>query len=266
MSDLNNREKFLATIAEGKTCLGSLVTLADPSVSELLAEAGYDFTWIDLEHTSLSLQSALMHVMALRGTRTAPFVRLPWNDAVLLKPVLEMVPAGIIVPMVCTPEEASRTVAACKYPPKGRRGFGPARGVRYGAMPMSKYLATANSETLVMVQIEHADALKTLEQIIETPGVDGICVGPWDLSGSMGKLGQTSDPEVIEAVVRILRTTRRAGKLAGIATGFDPNAFRRWVDAGAQWISIATDTDLLFSEASNVVNAARKLGLALPSR
>jgi len=259
MSDLNNREQFLHTLASGRVCLGNYVSLADASISELIAEAGYDFTWIDLEHTALSLQAVLGHIMAVRGTRTAPLVRVPWNDPILLKPVLEMVPAAVIVPMVCSPAEAACAVAACKYPPAGTRGFGPSRGLRFGAMPMSEYLTTANSETLVIVQIEHASALSHLESIIETPGVDGICVGPYDLSGSMGKLGQVDHPEIRDAVLRVLRTTRKSGKLAGLAADFDPSTFRLWVDAGAQWISIGTDWDQLFAQSRSVLNAARRL-------
>jgi 2-keto-3-deoxy-L-rhamnonate aldolase RhmA len=259
MSDLNNREKFLNTIATGRVCMGSVVSLADPAISELIAEAGYDFTWIDLEHTSLNVQSAAGHVMAVRGTKTAPFVRVPWNDPILLKPVLELSPAGVIIPMIRTPAEAARAVAACKYPPAGERGFGPCRGMRYGGVSTSEYLATADSETLVILQIEHVDALSSLERIIETPGVDGICAGPYDLSGSMGKLGQVDDPAVRDAVVRIIRTTRRLGKLSGLAADFNPLSFRLWIDAGAQWINIGTDWDQLFTQSRSVLNAARGL-------
>lgn len=259
MSDLNNRETFLSTIASGRICMGNCISLADPCISELVAEAGYDFTWIDLEHSALSLEQALGHVMAVRGTKTAPFVRVPWNDPVQLKPVLEMAPAGVIIPMVCDPDQAGRAVAACKYPPKGSRGFGPSRGMRFGGVSTSEYLATADSETLVMIQIEHADALSCLEQIIETPGVDGFCVGPCDLSGSMGKLGCVDDPEVRAAVVRIIRATRRAGKLAGIAAGINPGTFKSWLDAGVQWINIGGDWDQLFTQSRMTLETARNL-------
>jgi 2-keto-3-deoxy-L-rhamnonate aldolase RhmA len=173
--------------------------------------------------------------------------------------VLELVPAAVIVPMVRTPEEAARAVAACKYPPAGVRGFGPSRGIRFGAIPTSEYLATADSQTLVMLQIEHIEALSCLERIIQTPGVDGICVGPYDLSGSMGKLGDVDDPEVRAATVQVIRATRRSGKLAGLATGFDPGSFERWLDAGAQWINIGTDWDQLFAQSHSMLEAARSV-------
>lgn len=259
MSDLNNRETFLSTIAGGRICMGTEIMLADPCVSELAAEVGYDFTWIDLEHSSMHLQTALAHVMAVRGTKTAPFVRVAWNDPILIKPVLEMSPAGVIVPMVCSAAEAARAVSACKYPPTGTRGFGPSRGMRYGGMSMSQYIASADSETLVLLQIEHVRALEQLEEIIATPGVDGICVGPCDLSGSMGKLAQVDDPQVRDTVVRILQTARRLGKLAGLATGVDPETFPLWADAGVQWFNIGTDWYDLFAHCRTSLAAARAL-------
>jgi 2-keto-3-deoxy-L-rhamnonate aldolase RhmA len=258
MSDVNNLDQFRKTIAAGRVCIGSGVALSDPLISELTAEAGYDFTWIDLEHSPLTLQAALGHVMAVRGTKTAPFIRVPWNDPVLIKPVLELNPAAIIVPMVRTAEEAARAVSACKYPPAGIRGFGPCRGVRFGAVNTAEYLATADSRTLVMLQIEHLDAVRNLEQILQVPGVDGICVGPNDLSGSMGKLGQTTDPQVRAAVMQILRTTRSAGKMPGLATGFDPESFRIWLDCGVQWICLGADWINLFTQSRSILTGARE--------
>ena len=258
-SRMNSLDKFLAKIAAGKICIGSGITFTDASVSELLAEVGYDFAWIDLEHSSLTVDASLTHVMVLRGTDTAPFIRVPWNDPVLLKPVLEIEPAAFIIPMVRTPDEAAAAVAACKYPPAGVRGFGPRRGVRFGAMSTSEYLAHADRQTLVMLQIEHVDALANLDRILAVPGVDGACVGPNDLSGSMGKLGQLDDPDVRGAITRVLRTTRGHGKLPGIACGFDPAMVKLWIDAGAQWLNFGADWTNLFAQSRAVLAAARAL-------
>jgi 2-dehydro-3-deoxyglucarate aldolase/4-hydroxy-2-oxoheptanedioate aldolase len=256
---MNNLEKFRSKIAAGQTCFGCGISFSDASVSELLAEAGYDFVWIDLEHSTLSLESALNHVMVLRGSDTAPFVRVPWNDPVLLKPVLELQPAAVIVPMVRTVEEAKAAVSACKYPPAGVRGFGPRRGIRFGAMATAEYLAGADQQTSVMLQVEHVDALSNLKNMLAVPGVDGVCVGPNDLSGSMGKLGQVDDLEVRTAIGRIIRTTRDAGKLAGIACGFDPPTVKHWIDCGAQWINIGGDWINLFAQSRTVLAGARAL-------
>jgi 2-dehydro-3-deoxyglucarate aldolase/4-hydroxy-2-oxoheptanedioate aldolase len=256
---MNNLEKFMGKITAGKTCFGCGISFADASVSELLGEVGYDFAWIDMEHSTLSLESALNHVMVLRGSDTAPFIRVPWNDPILLKPVLELEPAAVIVPMVKTAAEAAKAVAACKYPPAGVRGFGPRRGMRFGAVGVRDYLARADRQTLVMLQVEHVDGLANLEQILAVDGVDGICVGPFDLSGSMRKLGQVDDPEVRAAIVRVLRATRAAGKLPGIACGFHPETVKLWIDSGAQWINLGADWINLFARSRDLLTRAREL-------
>ena len=119
--DINNLEKFKAKMALGRMCVGTVITLSDPAVSELAGDAGMDFTWIDAEHAPHTIESVMGHIMALRGTGCAPLVRVAWNDPVILKPVLDLAPAGVIIPMVCTADEAKRAVAACKYPPAGIR-------------------------------------------------------------------------------------------------------------------------------------------------
>jgi 2-keto-3-deoxy-L-rhamnonate aldolase RhmA len=254
---MNHLEKFRATVDSGRVAIGVGVSLGDPIVSELFGEAGFDYVWIDLEHTAMSLQTAQGHVIAARAAGIAPFIRVPWNDPVLIKPVLELAPAGVIVPMIRTAAEAARAVSACKYPPTGMRGFGPGRGLRFGGLSMADYLADADRQTLVMLQVEHIDAMSNLEQIISTPGVDGVCVGPNDLSGSMGKLGQTTDPQVRAETMRIIRTTRKLGKLAGIATGFDPESFRVWLDCGVQWITFGADWIHLFALTRDILRQAR---------
>lgn len=255
--DLNHQSIFLSRVASGTPCIGTISSLSDPAISEILAEAGYDFVWIDMEHSALSLQCTLDHVRALRGTGAASFVRVRWNDPSLLKPVLEMAPAGVIIPMICSAAEAAEAAAACRYPPRGKRGFGPGRGMRYGALDTDSYLSSTSAEPLVLLQIEHVSAMNALEEIIATDGVDGICVGPYDLSASMGILGQVEHPQVKEAVLRIIHTTRTLGKLAGIATDFTPAGFRELIDAGAQWLSIGIDWYHLFASSRNDLEHAR---------
>ena len=123
MMSISNYEKFMDKIKAGKLCKGLVITFNDLTVSELAAEAGYDFTWIDMEHAPVTIESALRHVMAVKGTGCAPFVRVPWNKAEVIKPVLDLAPAGIIIPMVNTAEEAKAAVLACRYPPTGIRGM-----------------------------------------------------------------------------------------------------------------------------------------------
>ena len=258
---MNNADLFRECIRSGKICVGMAITFSDPAVSELVAEAGYDFTWIDMEHAPLDLPATLGHVMALRGTETAPFVRVRSNDANVIKPVLDLAPAAIIIPAVNSADEARAGVRACKYPPRGVRGYGPRRGQRYGAVSQQEYLATADQQTWVIVQIEHKDAVKNLDAILAVPGLDGICLGPNDLSGSMGKLGQADDPEVVEAIDCVIEKARLTDLFLGVSTGYSPDTLPVWIEKGVQWINLNVDWLNLFMQSKNVVDAVRKIGL-----
>lgn len=250
---------FRMKIEEGNICVGIPVTLADPVVSELLADAGYDFTWIDMEHGPFDLHTALLHILALNGSNTVALVRVASSDPVVIKPVLELEPAGIIVPLIESAEDARRAVAACKYPPEGRRGYGPRRGVRYGDSDMLSYLATANDRILVIVQIESIKAVEKIDEILAVEGLDGICVGPNDLSGSMGLLGHPDDPRVVEAIDHVLDRARSTDLLTGIAGGYDAAWVKAWLSKGVQWLALNTDWGNLFRQSHAIVEEVRKL-------
>jgi len=256
---MNNTSLFRKRIQSGKVCVGMAITFSDPAVSELAAEAGYDFTWIDMEHGPLDMLVALNHVTALRGTHTAPFVRVRCNDVNVIKPVLDLSPAGIIIPAINTAEEATVAVRACRYPPRGVRGYGPRRGQRYGALSQQEYLESADDQTLVMVQIEHIDALKSLDAILAVPGLDGICLGPNDLSGSMGRLGKTNDPEVVQAMDFVIEKVKRTPLLMGVSTGYSAETLPIWIEKGVQWINLNVDWLNLFIQSQSVVEAVRKI-------
>jgi 2-keto-3-deoxy-L-rhamnonate aldolase RhmA len=259
MASINNLEKFRARIASGQVCIGTAITFADSAVSELYGDAGYDFTWIDMEHGPFSLPTALSHIMAARGTDLAPFVRVPSNDPVLIKPVLDLVPAAIIVPMVKTPEDAAQAVRACRYPPKGIRGYSPRRGTKFGSIPQAQYLEFADEQTLVLIQIEQIEAVQHIDAILRTPGLDGICLGPNDLSGSMGKLGRTTDPEVVAAMDSVLHKAKQTSLLLGVATGYDPKAVQIWLDKGIQWICLNSDYANMYLHSKLVLEGVRQV-------
>ena len=234
---INNLEKFKSTIASGKTAIGAVVTLTDLSVSECAGDCGLDFIWIDAEHGPLTLDAIKGHVTACRGTGCAPFVRVCDNDPGVLKPVLDLAPAGVIIPMVNSAEQAEAAVAACRYPPRGIRGCGVRRANRYGADDLFEYLKISDSEPLVIVQIEHVDAVRNLDAILKVPGIDSICVGPCDLSGSMGILCQTEDAELNKVIDEICRKTKAAGKLLGTASA----PLSRWQERGVDWMAMGSD-------------------------
>ena len=203
--EINHLTRFRSTLAAGKTAIGAVVTLSDLAVSECAGDCGLDFVWIDSEHAPHTLDSIKGHIISCRGTGCAPFIRVCANNPGILKPILDMAPAGVIIPMVNSAEEAEAAVAACRYPPRGIRGCGVRRAIRYGSDDLFEYLKLSDSEPLVIVQIEHINAVRNLDAILKVPGLNSICVGPCDLSGSMGLLCQTEDTELNQVIDEICR-------------------------------------------------------------
>jgi len=256
---INNIDRFKAKIDRGELCVGTSITFTDPAISELVGDAGYDFTWIDMEHCPIDISTALNHVMAVRGTGAAPFVRVPAGDPIIIKPVLELHPAAIIAPQVQTVADVEKVVAACKYPPIGIRGFGPRRGRRFGGQPYPEYLVDADEQIMVIVQIEHINAVNALDEILAVEGLDGLCVGFNDLAGSMGLSGKVTDPKVIEVTEEVIRKTRQTDKTIGISMGYNREAVTHWLDLGLQWISLGGDFNLLYAKAKETLDDVRAI-------
>ena len=258
MSSLNNIERLRQRLSAGQVAIGMGLTFADAAVSELVGEAGYDFSWIDMEHAPYDLDGVLQHVVAHRGTQTAPFVRVPQNEVNAIKPVLDLAPAGIVVPQVNSAAEARAAVRACRYPPAGVRGYGPRRGQRFGALSQPDYLQHMAHEPLIAIQLEHIEAVDRVDEIVAVPGIDIYCLGPNDLSGSMGKLGQLDDPEVQAAIEKVAAGVGAAGGVLGVSTFFSPQTYARWMELGVKWINLNVDWANLFQASRQVVEAARQ--------
>lgn len=252
----DNGNKFREKLRRGQVCLGAGITTTDPSITEALCNV-VDFVWIDMEHNPLSPETVQAHVMATRGTDTAPLVRVAWNDPVLMKPILDLGAAGVIVPFVRTAEEARRAVAACRYPPEGIRGFGPRRPSNYGQLGGPEFCKAANESVLVNVQIEHADAIRNIDEIVAVPGLTSIVLGPNDLAGSMGYMGQPRHPEVIRAAELVVGKARRAGLFVGIGLGDDPDILVEWADRGVHWLQMGSDFSLLLRAAASIAQTVR---------
>jgi 2-keto-3-deoxy-L-rhamnonate aldolase RhmA len=248
------REKLL----RGEVCFGTAITFTDPTITELLA-AELDFVWIDAEHNALSLESVQLHLMAVKGSQSFPLVRVAWNDPVLLKPVLDIGAPGVVIPLIRTAADAALAVAACRYPPKGIRGFGPRRGSRYGRDGGPDYIAQADASIMVNVQIEHVDAVKNLDAILATDGLAGIVIGPNDLAGSMGLPGRPTHPDVLKSIDMVVARARAANKFVGIGSSADPDELADWVRRGVQWLMVGADFVLLRKGTTQAVSAARAL-------
>jgi 2-dehydro-3-deoxyglucarate aldolase/4-hydroxy-2-oxoheptanedioate aldolase len=237
-----------------------VINLSDATITEVLANTGYDFLWIDGEHSSLGLAEVSRHVLAARSYGVAPFVRIPWNDPVRAKPILEMGPAALVFPFVNSSEDAANAVAACRYPPKGIRGFGPQRANLFGREPLAEYMSRSEQEPWVVLQIEHVEAVNNLEAICEVEGIGSLLVGPFDLSSSIGRAGQLKHPDVTALFDRAAEIANQRGVLFGaFALADDEETIRGWLERGASWLALDTDMGLLRQRATQSLERVREI-------
>lgn len=247
-------KKLREKLQNGELIVGGHTFYTDPAITAALGYQGFDFVWIDDEHSAFDKANILNHIVAADSANTASIVRIPWNDPVLLKPILEMGPDGIIFPMVCTAEEAHKAVAGCLYPPKGIRGFGPKRSNHYGKIPTKEYLEEADSSFLRIVQIEHIDAVNNLKEILEVEGVDLALVGPNDLSASIGHLGDTRHPDVVDLYEQIIATCKKMKRPFGVSVGAnDTEAIAYWIEKGVSLIGCGDDISYICKGSQNTL-------------
>ena len=173
--------KIKEQMRRGEPSIGSWMSMAHPSIAEILAMAGYEWIVIETEHTAIDVSEVLRLIIAIEQRGSVPLVRLAWNDPIQAKAVLDSGAAGILVPMVNTKADAELAVSMTKYPPLGSRGVGLARAQGYG-INFDAYVTNANADTLLLVQIEHREAVENIEQILSVTGIDGVFIGPYDLS------------------------------------------------------------------------------------
>jgi 2-dehydro-3-deoxyglucarate aldolase/4-hydroxy-2-oxoheptanedioate aldolase len=254
---LPSNGRFREKLKAGQTCLGTAITFTDATVTEALCQV-LDFVWIDMEHNALSLETVQAHLMAAKGTETTALVRVRWNDPALIKPVLDIGAAGVIVPLIRSAEEARRAVAACLYPSEGIRGFGPRRASSFGELGGPEFCHAANASVMPIVQIEHIDAVEAIDEILAVPRLASILVGPNDLAGSMGLMGQPRHPDVLKAIDSVIARARQAGISIGIGSSDDPEQILDWSARGVQWLTMACDYSLLLRAAKGVVAAVRQ--------
>jgi len=220
------------------------VCSGSPLVAEICAGSGLDWLLVDAEHSPNGLESLLAQLQAVHGHPVTPVVRPPVADPVLIKQYLDLGVQNLLVPMVDTPEQARAVVRATAYPPAGVRGVGSAlaRASRWGRV--EGYLSYAAASISVVVQIESAEAVANVESIAATDGVDGLFIGPSDLAASLGVLGRQDHPDVQEAVLHCLAAAGRLGRKVGV-NAFDPALARRYLHAGADFVLVGADVQLL---------------------
>lgn len=208
------KNKLRRNLLQREVTLGSWIQIGHPATAEILARAGFDWACVDLEHGAIDLEGVANLFRALGGYDCVPVARLPANDPIWIHRVLDAGARGLIIPMVKTAAEAEAALREAKYPPRGQRGFGYSRSNNHGA-DFAAYIASANEEIAMVMQIEHKDAVANLESILRVDGVDGVFIGPLDLSGSMGITGQLEHPQMVAALAHYRAVCAVHGKAAG---------------------------------------------------
>ncbi|HEY0640807.1 MAG TPA: aldolase/citrate lyase family protein [Pseudonocardiaceae bacterium] len=245
----------MMNLRDGPPLLGTLLTVPAPEVAEALALAGVDWLFLDGEHAPGLDPAAAQHILQAVAGRCPVLVRVPANDPAWTQRVLDAGADGVIVPHVRSVADARRAVRDARYPPLGGRGVGIARAQGYGA-DLAGYLARANDSTVLVAQIEDAEALDALDDILRVPGLDAVLAGPYDLSGSLGRLGDVGHPEVLAAVEHVRARCRAAGVPFGAFAG-TVDAARAELAAGARFVAVGTDLGLLTGAAREVLAALR---------
>jgi 4-hydroxy-2-oxoheptanedioate aldolase len=237
------RNAFKHALKDGKAQIGLWSSLSSNYSVEVIAGAGFDWILLDMEHSPNDLESLLAQLQAAAAYPAHPVVRVPWNDMVAMKRILDVGAQSLLVPYVSTAEEARAAVAHTRYPPKGVRGVaGTTRATRFGRI--KDYAKRAHEEICVLVQVETQAALDNIESICAVDGVDGVFVGPADLHASMGYTGEIANPKVKPTIDDAIRRIRKAGKAPGILTPSEEDA-RRWLDCGALFVAVGADVGIL---------------------
>ena len=235
--------------------LGTLLSLPSPELSELLSLVGFDWLFIDMEHGAISIGDAQRMLQAVKND-CSTLIRVAANDAVLIKQALDIGADGIIVPSVNSAREARRAVASATYPPAGKRSVGMARAHGYG-LHFADYVERANRSVAVIIQIEHQRGVSKLDDILAVAGIDGVFIGPYDLSGSMNRLGDVFSPAVQEAIQSVKTACLRKGIPVGLflqqADGIEAE-----LASGTTFLTVGTDTFFVWHGAQKVVAAFRE--------
>jgi 4-hydroxy-2-oxoheptanedioate aldolase len=235
--------KFKAALREGKQQIGLWSGLCSNIASEIISGSGFDWIVIDIEHAPNEVPGLLSQLQAMQKGTAEPVVRCTWNDAVLIKRILDVGGRSLLVPFVQNAEEARRAVAATRYPPLGIRGVAVApRANLYGRVP--NYHRSAHEEICVLVQVETRSALKEIDAIAAVEGVDGVFIGPSDLAADFGHLANPRHPEVQAAIADGCARIRAAGKGAGMLTS-DPEEAARYLESGFNFVAVGSDVGVL---------------------
>jgi len=245
-------------LKEGKTCFGTFVRLG-PRAVEILGHAGWDFAVFDMEHGVFDFTQVEEMVRAARGVGITSLVRVPEPNPSHIMRAVDAGAEGVQIPQVETAAMAKTMSQAARYYPEGKRGLcSYVRAAGYSHVPPGEHMATSNREVLTVIHIEGEAAASGIDAIVETPGIDVIFLGPWDLSQSLGVPGQTKDPKVTAVMEKVIAACRRKNVVVGTFVREIEDA-KRWIDQGVQYMMVATDAGLLLRGSKESVGALRKM-------
>lgn len=249
-------QSFREQVIAGHCALGITVTFNDPLVTSAIADS-VDFIWLDLEHCVMGPEALQGHLQAARAKHKPMLVRVAAGDVGIIKPVLDAGAEAIIVPMIFGADEARRVVQACRYPPLGRRGFHPRVSTNFGRINGQAFVPASNRELMVNVQIETKEAVDALDEIVAIEGLDGLVIGPYDLSGSLGVFGQIDHPLVQRAIDTTIEKGRAAGKIVGIGGGSGPAFYKDMKRRGIHWVQVGNDYEFFISAVDAMMRDSR---------
>lgn len=246
---------FRTRLFSGESLFGTILTIPSAEIVEILVAAGYDWFFLDLEHSAMTAREAQLLLQVSAG-RVPCLIRTENHQELAIRKALDVGADGIIVPQVNSAEMAQHIVAVAKYPPAGTRGAGLGRAQGYG-FAFKDYIATANESLAVVVQIEHIDGVRNIDHILGVPGIDAVFIGPYDLSGSMGKLGRIEDEVVQEAIETVIASAERRKIPVGIFSA-SAATVAPLIEKGVSFFAVGTDALLLGSAARREVALLRR--------
>lgn len=255
--------RFRHELRAGRTLIGCWLSLGSPVTTEVVGVAGFDWLLLDAEHAPNDVLSLIPQLMALKDSVSAPVVRPPWNDTVLIKRLLDAGCHNFLIPMVDSAEQARAAVAATRYPPQGVRGVSVSqRSNRYGSVP--GYFERINDEIAVVVQIETRAGVAAAAEIAAVDGIDALFIGPSDLAAAYGHLGQPGHPEVQQAIAEVAAAAGAAGKATGILAPVEADA-RRYLAMGMSLVAVGSDLGVLRMQTQALADKFRRPGADAPA-